>query len=53
MMLDLLFPVQGNSVSTDHAYQHYSAISKLIPLFPHQRSAENCAATVAIDPERI
>ena len=32
-MIDLIFPVLGTTVPTDHAYSLYAALTKLVPVF--------------------
>jgi CRISPR-associated protein Cas6 len=39
MTVDLTFPVQGNSIPTDHSYPLYAALSRLVPAF-HDPAAE-------------
>lgn len=38
MFVDLLFPVRGNSIPTDHSYQLYAALSRLVPTFHDQNT---------------
>ena len=33
MFVDLLFPVRGDTIPTDHAYALYAALSRLVPAF--------------------
>ena len=38
MVIDLIFPVRGDTIPTDHAYPLYAALSRLAPAF-HDRDA--------------
>ncbi|MCZ2342355.1 MAG: type I-MYXAN CRISPR-associated protein Cas6/Cmx6 [Bacteroidales bacterium] len=38
MMIDLIFPVRGDSVPVDHAYPLYAALSTIVPKF-HEASS--------------
>ena len=38
MVIDLIFPVRGDAIPTDHAYHLYAALTRVAPAF-HDRDA--------------
>ena len=44
-MFDLVFPVQGEALPTDHAYPLFAALSRLVPAF-HDADAKTRFAPI-------